>query len=161
MKRGDILVGLWVAMSAALITQVDFDSLNLPNAKAQESKPKKYAAKCEDRGDAFTPTGAREVAYCIASRKHGWKGDELVALNSLLTWESGFSYKADNPISHAYGIGQCMTNLHSECDTKRYFKNPNYQIRWTLRYIDLRYDFPSTAWAQHQARCSSALSCWY
>ena len=161
MKRSDILVSLWVAMSAALITQVDFDALDLPGAKAEASESKKSAVKCEDKGDAFTPAGAEKVAKCIARRKHGYRGAELVALDKLMTWESGWSYTADNPTSSALGIAQCMTNLHDECNTKRYYENPVYQIRWTLRYVDVKYDLPSIAWAKHQARCSSALSCWY
>ena len=158
MRRGDILVALWVAMSATLITQVDFDALNFPGAKAEASEAKK-AVSCEDKGDAFTPAGAEKVAKCIARRKHGYRGAELVALDKLWTWESGWRWNADNPTSSAYGIPQGLVELHSL--PEEYLSNPVYQIRWGLRYVDVRFDLPSRAWAFHQSKCSSSLGCFY
>jgi hypothetical protein len=158
-KKGDIMVSAWLALSAAVITQVDFSALNLPGAKAKaESKPKP-ATKCEDKGDAYTPAGAEKVAKCIARRKHGYRGAELVALDKLMTWESGWRWNADNPTSSAYGIGQGLVELHGL--PEKYLSDPVYQIRWALRYIDVKYNVPSIAFAKHQARCASALGCWY
>ena len=158
MKRGDLLVAAGLALIAALVTQVDFSKLDLPDAKGRERKTQE---RCEVKGDAFTPAGAEKVAKCIARRKHGYRGTELVALDKLMTWESGWSYTADNPTSHALGIPQCMTNLYPECGTEKFAETPVMQVRWMLRYIDIRYEVPSIAWHKHQARCSSALSCWY
>lgn len=161
MMKGDLLVSLWMATSAALITQVDFDVLNLPGAKAQEKQRDRPTLKNKCRGDADTPTEAREVAFCLAEKLYGWEGEELVALNNLWTWESGFSYRADNPTSSAYGIPQGLVDLHDLPD--EYLSDPVFQIKWGLRYIATRsqYGTPSAAWAWHQARCNSAAGCWY
>jgi hypothetical protein len=158
-KKGDIMVSAWLALSAAVITQVDFGALNLPGAKAKaESKPKP-STKCEDKGDAFTPAGAEKVAKCIARRKHGYRGAELVALDKLWTWESGWAWNADNPTSSAYGIPQGLVDLHHL--PEKYLSDPVYQIRWGLRYVDVKFDLPSRAWAFHQSKCSSSLGCFY
>ena len=162
MKKSDILVSLWVAMSAALITQVDFDALNLPNAKAQEkqgAKRDRPTLKNKCRGQADTPTGAREVAFCLAEKLYGWEGEELVALNNLWTWESGFSYLADNPNSTAIGIPQCLASMHTECYHEEWTGNPRAQLLWGLNYIATRpnYGTPSAAWWWHQQRSPN----WY
>jgi hypothetical protein len=177
-KKGDLMVSAWLALSAAVITQVDFDALDFGAKAKAESKPKKPATKCEDKGDAFTPAGAEKVAKCIARRKHGWRGGELISLDELMTWESGWDYTAENgtedeianpesavPImgdgSTATGIPQCMPTLYPECWTEEFQTNPVMQLRWTLRYIDIRYEVPSVAWHKHQARCPSSYGCFY
>ena len=155
--KGDILVSLWLAGSAALITQVDFDALNLPQAKAQEKQGAKPTLKIKCRGQADTPNGAREVAFCLAEKLYGWEGEELVALNNLWTWESGFNYLADNPNSTAIGIPQCLASMHTECYHEGWVGNPRAQVLWGADYIADRYGSPSAAWAAHQSRSPN----WY
>jgi hypothetical protein len=161
-KKGDLMVSAWLALSAAVITQVDFGALDFPKAKAKDKKAERSAPSLKNKckGQADTPNGAREVAFCLAEKLYGWEGEELVALNNLWTWESGFSYLADNPNSTAIGIPQCLASMHTECYHEGWVGNPRAQVLWGLDYLQ-RYGSPSAAWAAHQSRCGTPEGCWY
>ena len=162
MTKDDVLIGLWIAATAVLLTKIDPSVLNLPEARAKEETKKESGPSLKNkcRGDADTPDEARRVAYCLAEKLYGWEGEELVALNNLWTWESGFDYRADNPISSAIGIPQCLASMHTECYHEGWTGNPRAQILWGLNYLQ-RYGSPSAAWAAHQSRCSTPEGCWY
>lgn len=162
MTKDDVMIGFWLAATIVLMTKVDMDSvLNLPQAKAKEQKKESGPSlKSKCRGDADTPNEARQLSFCLAEKLYGWEGDELVALNNLWTWESGFDWRADNPFSTAVGIPQCLASMHTECYHEGWVGNPRAQILWGLDYLQ-RYGSPSAAWAAHQARCNTPESCWY
>lgn len=92
---------------------------------------------------------ARRVA-----RKYGWTGDDWLAINAIIDGgrvgnlvvpsnkaESHWDPKADNPESTATGIPQRLLSAHpfAPGEAKKW-KDPRYQIRWLMRYINGRYD---------------------
>lgn len=71
----------------------------------------------------------------------GYSSRQYVCLVKLWNRESHWNYKADNPTSTAYGIGQLLT------ETSRL---PDVQIRNGIRYISYRYGLPCAAWLHWQ-----------
>lgn len=76
-----------------------------------------------------------------AIKAYGWSQTQFVCLTRLWGKESAWNYKADNPISTAYGIAQILGETA---------KHPMLQINNGLRYIKHRYGTPCTAWQYWQ-----------
>ena len=94
--------------------------------------------------------GAKKVAKSIMNTEFEWGDDQYSCLNRLWTKESHWNYKAHNYRSGAHGIAQALPAVKMEVISDDWRTNPVTQIRWGLRYIDLRYDDPCTAWAKFQ-----------
>lgn len=94
--------------------------------------------------------GAKKVAKSIMNTDFQWGDDQYSCLNRLWTKESHWNYKAHNYRSGAHGIAQALPAVKMEVISDDWRTNPVTQIRWGLRYIDLRYDDPCTAWAKFQ-----------
>ena len=94
--------------------------------------------------------GAKKVAKSIMNTDFEWGDDQYSCLNRLWTKESHWNYKAHNYRSGAHGIAQALPAVKMEVISDDWRTNPVTQIRWGLRYIDLRYDDPCTAWAKFQ-----------
>jgi len=92
--------------------------------------------------------GAKKVAKTIMSSEFAWGDDQYSCLNRLWTKESHWNYKAHNYRSGAHGIAQALPAVKMEVISDDWRTNPVTQIRWGLRYIDLRYEDPCTAWAK-------------
>ena len=92
--------------------------------------------------------GAKKVAKSIMNTEFEWGDDQYSCLNRLWTKESHWNYKAHNYRSGAHGIAQALPAVKMEVISDDWRTNPVTQIRWGLRYIDLRYDDPCTAWAK-------------
>jgi hypothetical protein len=92
--------------------------------------------------------GAKKVAKSIMSEEFSWGDDQYSCLNKLWSKESHWNYKAHNYRSGAHGIAQALPAVKMEVISDDWRTNPVTQIRWGLRYIDLRYDNPCTAWAK-------------
>jgi hypothetical protein len=92
--------------------------------------------------------GAKQVAKTIMSTEFAWGDDQYKCLNKLWTKESHWNYKAHNYRSGAHGIAQALPAVKMEVISSDWRTNPVTQIRWGLRYIDIRYDNPCTAWAK-------------
>ena len=92
--------------------------------------------------------GAKKVAKTIMSSEFAWGDDQYSCLNRLWTKESHWNYKAHNYRSGAHGIAQALPAVKMEVISDDWRANPVTQIRWGLRYIDLRYEDPCTAWAK-------------
>lgn len=163
MTKDDVLVGFWFVTAVTFMSQVDPSTLHWSGAEAKakssrdskdkNSKPKARPTlgnKCKGEGD--TPDEARRLSFCLAKKLYGWKDKELVTLNNLWTWESGFNYRADNPVSTAIGIPQCLASAHPECYSDAWVSNPRNQILWGLSYLKARYGTPASAWSLHQQR---------
>jgi hypothetical protein len=99
-------------------------------------------------------------AKWIARKRYGWRGRDWIALWKLWDWESGWEPTADNPTSSAYGIPQCLLELHETCNAD-YVTRAKRQVDWGLLYIDGRYGSPAAAWRFHQAQCGGPLGCYY
>ena len=97
---------------------------------------------------ARTIDGAKKVAKSIMNTEFEWGDDQYSCLNRLWTKESHWNYKAHNYRSGAHGIAQALPAIKMEVISDDWRTNPVTQIRWGLRYIDLRYEDPCSAWAK-------------
>ena len=97
---------------------------------------------------ARTIVGAKKVAKSIMNTEFEWGDDQYSCLNRLWTKESHWNYKAHNYRSGAHGIAQALPAVKMEVISDDWRTNPVTQIRWGLRYIDIRYEDPCTAWAK-------------
>ena len=97
---------------------------------------------------ARTIDGAKKVAKSIMNSEFEWGDDQYTCLNHLWTKESHWNYKAHNYRSGAHGIAQALPAVKMEVVSDDWRTNPVTQIRWGLRYIDLRYEDPCNAWAK-------------
>ena len=92
--------------------------------------------------------GAKKVAKAIMNTEYEWGDDQYKCLNRLWTKESHWNYKAHNYRSGAHGIAQALPAVKMEVISSDWRTNPVTQIRWGLRYIDIRYDTPCDAWSK-------------
>ena len=95
--------------------------------------------------------GAKKVAKSIMSTEFAWGDDQYACLNKLWTKESHWNYKAHNYRSGAHGIAQALPAVKMEVISSDWRTNPVTQIRWGLRYINMRYDDPCGAWAKRRS----------
>jgi hypothetical protein len=93
-------------------------------------------------------TGAKQVTKSIMNADYEWGDDQYSCLNRLWTKESHWNYKAHNYRSGAHGIPQALPAVKMEVISSDWRTNPVTQIRWGLRYIDIRYETPCQAWAK-------------
>jgi len=97
---------------------------------------------------ARTEVGAKKVTKEIMGAEYAWDEEEYKCLNRLWTKESHWNYKAHNSRSGAHGIPQALPAIKMEVVSDDWRTNPVTQIRWGLRYIDIRYETPCGAWAK-------------
>ena len=97
---------------------------------------------------ARTPVGAKVVARQIMKSEYNWGSYQFECLNRLWTKESHWNYKAHNYKSGAHGIAQALPANRMEIISSDWRKNPVTQMRWGLRYIEIRYETPCKAWAK-------------
>jgi len=97
---------------------------------------------------ARTPIGAKVAARQIMASEYNWGSYQFECLNRLWTKESHWNYQAHNYRSGAHGIAQALPANRMEIISSDWRKNPVTQIRWGLRYIEIRYDNPCKAWAK-------------
>jgi len=97
---------------------------------------------------ARVPYGAKKVAQEIMSSEYNWGAKQFTCLNRLWTKESHWNYKAHNYRSGAHGIPQALPADKMDVVSSDWRTNPVTQMRWGLRYIEIRYDTPCSAWAK-------------
>ena len=97
---------------------------------------------------ARTPAGAKVVARQIMLSEYNWGSYQFECLNRLWTKESHWNYKAHNYKSGAHGIPQALPANRMDIISTDWRKNPVTQMRWGLRYIEIRYENPCKAWAK-------------
>jgi hypothetical protein len=95
---------------------------------------------------ARTPSGARYVTRQIMRSEYNWGSHQFTCLNRLWTKESNWNYLAHNYKSGAHGIPQALPAIKMEIISTDWRRNPVTQIRWGLRYIEIRYEDPCKAW---------------
>lgn len=83
------------------------------------------------------PTKSELKAYL---RSH-YSGDEIQfeCLDALITMESHWNWRAINPTSGAYGIGQALPPVKMKSSGLDYMSNPYTQLKWLLKYTKNRY----------------------
>lgn len=96
---------------------------------------------------ARTTDGAQTVAKQIMDTEYSWNSGQFGCLKTLWTHESHWNYKAHNYSSGAHGIAQALPAEKMSVIADDWRTNPLTQIRWGLRYIDIRYDTPCKALA--------------
>ena len=97
---------------------------------------------------ARVPYGAKQVAKQIMLSEYNWGDKQFTCLNRLWTKESHWNYKAHNYRSGAHGIPQALPADKMEIISSDWRTNPVTQMRWGLRYIEIRYNNPCSAWAK-------------
>ena len=132
------------AASLTMARDVDLaQSVSLPISEMAQ-----VAALARQVELARKATGAKYVARTIMATEYSWGGDQYTCLNRLWTKESHWNYKAHNYRSGAHGIAQALPASKMEIIGTDWRTNPVTQIRWGLRYIDIRYESPCKAWAK-------------
>lgn len=101
------------------------------------------AAEGDTKGPGVTSGGggARAIVQRMAAER-GWTGAQWKALDNLVSKESGWNPKADNPTSSAAGLFQKMTSIHGPLEG-----SVQGQAKWGLNYIEDRYGNPAKAWS--------------
>jgi hypothetical protein len=99
---------------------------------------------------ARTSSGAKKVAREIMKSEYKWGEYQFTCLNNLWTRESHWNYRAHNRRSGAHGIPQALPAIKMDVVADDWRTNPVTQIRWGLRYIDIRYETPCRAWSKFQ-----------
>jgi hypothetical protein len=87
----------------------------------------------------------------MASARYGWGAGEFGCLDALWQKESGWSYRAANPSSSAYGIPQALPGSKMATEGGDWRTNPLTQIEWGLGYIERSYGSPCAAWSHSQS----------
>lgn len=103
--------------------------------------------------DSAAPTEATTGIKAWAAReltRMGYGPEQFTCLKDLWNRESRWSYLADNPRSHAYGIPQALPAEKMASAGPDWRNNPKTQIIWGLGYIRDRYLTPCRAWARSE-----------
>lgn len=129
-------------------SEVSLDQALAPQAAIPVSDMAILASLSRQVEMARTKAGAKKVAKAIMKSDFSWGEKQYTCLNHLWTRESHWNYKAHNYRSGAHGIAQALPATKMEVVATDWRTNPVTQIRWGLRYIDLRYDTPCNAWAK-------------
>ncbi|QSB15488.1 lytic transglycosylase domain-containing protein [Natronosporangium hydrolyticum] len=124
------------------------EARQVPQAPASPSGPPATSlpdipADCEEY------SGNRAIGCALLS-EFGFGLDQMPALDSLWTRESGWNHQAHNGGSGAYGIPQALPGNKMASAGSDWETNPATQIRWGLGYISDRYGSPDAAWAFFQ-----------
>ena len=136
---------LTLADSKNLTVATSTDAASLSAAISEMALVANISAQVEM---ARSIDGAKKVTKTIMSSEFSWGDDEYSCLNRLWTKESHWNYKAHNYRSGAHGIPQALPAVKMEVISSDWRTNPVTQIRWGLRYIDIRYETPCQAWAK-------------
>jgi hypothetical protein len=115
---------------------------------SQTSEMALVAYAMQQVNQAREERGAKRVAKAIMDVEYSWNDREYSCLNSLWTKESNWNYKARNKRTGAHGIPQALPADKMAVVGTDWRTNPVTQIRWGLRYIDIRYDTPCKAWSK-------------
>lgn len=95
---------------------------------------------------------ARALGKQLAAQTYNWTGNQWDSLDKLITGESGWRWWADNPTSHAYGLGQSLPGNKMASAGKDWKTNPATQLKWTLKYMHDRYGDPENAYSTWSSR---------
>lgn len=135
-------------------------------AEAREAAAKKQAKAVKEKnssssssssgssssgGSVSAPSGSpKAVARSMMKSGYGWGDAEYSCYDKIITQESGWNYKAENPSSGAYGIPQALPGSKMASAGSDWRTNPATQIKWSLGYIKDRYGSPCKAWSFKQ-----------
>jgi hypothetical protein len=144
-KAAEEAAAATAAAEKAAAEQAAADKAAAEKAAADKAAAEKAAAQPVD-----DPAGAKAYA---ASRlaAFGWGQDQMSALETLWTKESGWKTTATNASSGAYGIVQSLPGSKMASVGADWQTNYRTQIDWGLNYIKERYGSPANALGFHYA----------
>ena len=91
----------------------------------------------------------KQIARQICDQAFG--DGQFGAMSDIIEAESGWDIHAEEPRTHAYGLGQALPASKMEPYGGDYLDNPATQLRWLVAYIRGRYGNPEIAWSFHLA----------
>ena len=125
-----------------------------PAPAMPDNKPAPSPAPSPSRDGLWHASPELAQAYAGgAAAQRGWTGSQFADLVTLWNKESGWSWKAKNPKSPAYGIPQANPGSQMADYGPNWRDDAAVQIDWGLNYIAQRYGSPSAAmrfWNQHK-----------
>ena len=130
-----------LAAARAKATAPRAAEIRAARAKAREAARQRASYAASYSGSSVKAYAAREVAA------RGWSSQQFNCLNTLWDRESGWSYRAYNSGSGAYGIPQALPGSKMASAGSDWQTNPFTQIRWGLGYISSDYGTPCGALA--------------
>ena len=115
---------------------------------ARDAKAAAAAARAASDSSAASTDATPGIRAWAAGEltRMGYGPEQFTCLEDLWNRESGWSYVADNPVSHAYGIPQALPADKMASAGPDWRTNPRTQISWGLGYIRDRYLTPCRAW---------------
>lgn len=99
------------------------------------------------RTQTYDLSSVKGIAKAICDQAFG--EGQWDALNSIVTMESGWRVNAEEPSSHAYGLGQALPASKMAPFGPDYLTNPATQLKWLVSYIKNRYGNPAAALSFH------------
>jgi murein DD-endopeptidase MepM/ murein hydrolase activator NlpD len=121
-----------------------FHGKNNPNAVMHSDHPFNWGNF--NIGSAGVPGGggSNEAIVRAAMKQFGW-GGQWSALKQLVSHESGFNPRAQNPTSSAYGMFQFLNSTWAGVGGHK-TSDPRLQALYGMKYIKQRYGSPNSAW---------------
>ncbi|GAA2202973.1 hypothetical protein [Sinomonas flava] len=142
------------AAAKAAADQASADQAAAAKAAADKAAADKAAADKAAAALAAQPVDDPAGAKAYAASRlaaFGWGQDQMSALETLWTKESGWRTTATNASSGAYGIVQSLPGSKMASVGADWQTNYRTQIDWGLNYIKSRYGSPANALAFHLA----------
>ncbi|MVA76310.1 transglycosylase SLT domain-containing protein [Auraticoccus sp. F435] len=120
------------------------------DAEARRAAAERRAAE-EAAGYDLDLTDPRDIARELAANEYGWTGEQWGCIDELITQESSWNPRAENPSSGAYGLVQALPAEKMATVADDWRTNPATQLRWGFGYIEDVYGTPCEAWSFHLA----------
>ncbi len=122
----------------------------------RERKEKEDAAQRASRSatrdaSSFATQASYTVAEVQAMARQMIPGDQFQCFSNIVSRESTWNYRAQNPSSGAYGLVQALPGSKMSSAGADWRTNPATQIKWGLNYMNERYGSPCGAWSFWQA----------
>ncbi len=126
---------------------------------AAEEKAEREREEAEERASrdevrsatSFAAQASYTVAEVQAMARQMVPADQFQCFSNIVSHESSWNYRAQNPSSGAYGLVQALPGSKMSSAGADWQTNPATQIKWGLSYMDGRYGSPCGAWSFWQA----------
>ncbi|MFE5663574.1 transglycosylase SLT domain-containing protein [Streptomyces niveus] len=118
--------------------------------EAKEEKERASRSATRDSSD-FSVQSSYSVGEVQAMARQMIPGDQYQCFSNIVSHESTWNYKAQNPSSGAYGLVQALPGSKMASAGADWQTNPATQIKWGLNYMNDRYGSPCGAWSFWQA----------
>ncbi|MEU5596299.1 transglycosylase SLT domain-containing protein [Streptomyces sp. NPDC020298] len=122
-------------------------------AKAKEaaSRDAVRTESASGGSSSFPVQSSYTVAQVQAMARQIVGAGQFQCFSNIVDHESTWNYKAVNPSSGAYGLVQALPGSKMASEGADWQTNPATQIKWGLKYMNVRYGSPCDAWSYWQA----------